>query len=117
MEKLRADPGVYSVMIVDMTILGMPAKELVEKALQMEGDVRVIVTSGYPVKLPFSAMAAGRHITALQKPFSRAMHPGAIDRTDNFIAALTCYFSASALPPMTDSQKTCSNPSPRAARR
>jgi DNA-binding NtrC family response regulator len=70
LEKLRAEPGVYAVMIVDMTILGMPAETLVKKALQMERDLGVIVTSGYAVKLPFSATASGRHITALQKPFT-----------------------------------------------
>jgi DNA-binding NtrC family response regulator len=70
LEKLRADPGVYSVMVVDMTILGLPAEQLVEKALQMERDLGVIVTSGYNVQLPFSAQASGRHIMALQKPFT-----------------------------------------------
>jgi two-component system cell cycle sensor histidine kinase/response regulator CckA len=54
LEKLQADPGVYSVMVVDMTILGLPAEQLVEKALQMERDLGVIVTSGYNVQLPFS---------------------------------------------------------------
>ena len=70
LENLKAEPGVYAVMIVDMTILGMPAEALVEKALRSERDMGVIVTSGYAVKLPFSATASGRHITALQKPFT-----------------------------------------------
>ena len=69
-QKFQAEPGVYSVLVVDMTIRGMPAEELVEKVLQMERDLGVIVTSGYPVQLPFSAMSSGRHITALQKPFT-----------------------------------------------
>ncbi len=70
LEKLRAEPGVYAVLVVDMTILGMPAEELVEKALQMEREVGVIVTSGYAVKLHLTATASGRHVTALQKPFT-----------------------------------------------
>ena len=70
LHKLRDEPGVYSVLVVDMTIHGMPAEDLVEKALQMERDMGVIVTSGYAVQLPFSATASGRHILALQKPFT-----------------------------------------------
>ena len=70
LEKLRAEPGVYAVLVVDMTILGMPAEELVEKALQMERDVGVIVTSGYAVKLPLTTTASGRNVKALQKPFT-----------------------------------------------
>ena len=70
LQKLRDERGVYSVLVVDMTIHGMPAEDLVEKALQLERDMGVIVTSGYAVQLPFSATASGRHITALQKPFT-----------------------------------------------
>jgi len=70
LKKLRDEPGAYSVLVVDMTIQGMPAEDLVEQALQMEREVGVIVTSGYAVTLPLSATASGRHIMALQKPFT-----------------------------------------------
>src|SRR5271156_5300668 len=70
LEKLRAEPGAFSVVVVDMTIHGMPAEDLVEKALQLERDMGVIVTSGYAVQLPISATASGRQVLALQKPFT-----------------------------------------------
>jgi len=70
LQKFHDEPGGYSVLVVDMTIHGMPAEELIEQVLQLERDVGVIVTSGYAVQLPFSASASGRHISALQKPFT-----------------------------------------------
>jgi DNA-binding NtrC family response regulator len=69
-EEFQAAPGTYAVLVVDMTLQDMPAEQLVDKVLQVDRKVGVIVTSGYPVKLPRSASSSGRHILALQKPFT-----------------------------------------------
>jgi DNA-binding NtrC family response regulator len=70
LEKFQAAPGTYSVIVVDMTLRGMPAEQLIEQVLQIDRHLGVIVTSGYPVRLPLSANSSGRQIVALQKPFT-----------------------------------------------
>jgi len=70
LEKFRAEPEAYSVLVVDMTLKDMPVAELVEQALQLECRIGVVVTSGYPVRLPLFAKAADARIVALQKPFT-----------------------------------------------
>ena len=70
LEKFQAEPGTYSVLVVDMTLRGMPADVLIEQVRRIDCHVGVIVTSGYSVRLPLSAESPGRHIVALQKPFT-----------------------------------------------
>lgn len=70
LDKFQAESGTYAVLVVDMTLQGMQAEELIEQVLRIDRHVGVIVTSGYPVRLPLSAESSGRQIVALQKPFT-----------------------------------------------
>ena len=70
LERFRTEPEAYWGLVVDMTLRDMPTAELVEQVLRLEFNVGVVVTSGYPVRLPLSAATAHARIVALQKPFT-----------------------------------------------
>ncbi len=63
---LESDPAI-GVLLTDLGLPGMSGRELVEKALQMRPDLKVVVVSGYASE-PDSGKFAGR-FAHLMKPF------------------------------------------------
>ena len=80
LEKFSIEPEAYWVLVVDMTLQDMPAAELVERVLRLDHRVGVVVTSGYPVRLPISATETDARIVALQKPFTPVTFVQTIER-------------------------------------
>jgi DNA-binding NtrC family response regulator len=72
-ECFDADPAAFSLIIVDMTLGGMPGAELIQKILERNPDAAVLATSGYPGSLRNLGGPSGAHIVMLEKPFTPRM--------------------------------------------
>ena len=67
--RFSSAPTNYALVIVDMGISGMGG-ELVSRLLEMNAEIRLIATSGYPFEpARLEALGEGR-VTFLQKPFT-----------------------------------------------
>lgn len=69
----EADPTAYSLVMLDMTIPGMTAEEFANKAQQLNPDVRLILTSGYPVEVSQFRISNMNRAVFLHKPFTPDM--------------------------------------------
>ena|SRR5260221_11641939 len=72
-ERFSADPSVYAVVIVDMTLSGMSGEAFIRKLLDRNLGVAVLATSGYPGSLYNLQGPPGARIAMLEKPFTPAM--------------------------------------------
>ena len=68
-EHFIADPSAYSVVIVDMTLDGMPGETFIRKVLDRNPAVAVLATSGCPGSLHNFERPSGARIAMLEKPF------------------------------------------------
>jgi len=79
-ERFTADPSAYSVVIVDMTLEGMPGEEFIRKVLDRNPAVALLAISGYPGSLHNFERPPGARIAMLEKPFTPRMLTEALAR-------------------------------------
>jgi DNA-binding NtrC family response regulator len=79
-EYLASDPGACSVVIVDMTVAGMPAREFVHNVVERNPEISVLATSGYPISLEDLGVPEGTRVAVLEKPFTPRMLTDALER-------------------------------------
>jgi DNA-binding NtrC family response regulator len=72
-ELFTADLPAFSVVIVDMTLEGMPGEKFIRKVLDRNPAVAVLATSGYPGSLHNFETSPGARIAMLEKPFTPRM--------------------------------------------
>src|SRR5437899_434333 len=72
-ERFTADLSAFSVIIVDMTLEGMPGEEFIHKVIERNPAVAVLATSGYPGSLHNFESPPGARIAMLEKPFTPRM--------------------------------------------
>jgi CheY-like chemotaxis protein len=69
-DRFSSAPTVYALVIVDMSMPGIGGNELARRLLEMNRELRLIATSGYPLEpAPLEALAEGR-VAFLPKPFT-----------------------------------------------
>jgi PAS domain S-box-containing protein len=66
---LRANVGEIDVILLDMTIPGASASEIVAEAAKNRPDIRVILTSAYSPEMSTSAMSLPQIRTFIRKPY------------------------------------------------
>jgi DNA-binding NtrC family response regulator len=76
-----ADGARFQVVIVDLTLEGMPGQEFIAKVLQRDPKVAVLATSGYSMSLLKLGPRSGR-VATLQKPFTPRMLTDALSQRD-----------------------------------
>jgi DNA-binding NtrC family response regulator len=74
-----ADETGFQVVIVDLTLDGMPGEEFIAKVLQRSPEIGVLATSGYSMSLLTLGLRSGR-VGTLQKPFTPRMLTDALQR-------------------------------------
>jgi DNA-binding NtrC family response regulator len=74
-----AAEGAFQVVIVDLTLEGMPGEEFIAKVLERDPGVAVLATSGYSMSLMKLGLRNGR-VATLQKPFTPRMLTDALER-------------------------------------
>jgi DNA-binding NtrC family response regulator len=79
-EYLASDPGACSVVIVDMTVAGMPAREFIRKVVERDRATAVLATSGYPISLENLGVPEGTRAAVLEKPFTPRLLTEALER-------------------------------------
>jgi DNA-binding NtrC family response regulator len=75
-----ADGARFQVVIVDLTLEGMPGQEFIAKVLERDPKVAVLATSGYSLSL-LKLGRSGR-VATLQKPFTPRMLTDALSQRD-----------------------------------
>jgi DNA-binding NarL/FixJ family response regulator len=78
-EYFAAENGAFQVVIVDLTLEGMPGEEFITKVMERNPTVAVLATSGYSISLMKLGLRGGR-VATLQKPFTPRMLIDALDR-------------------------------------
>ncbi len=71
----------FHVVIVDLTLEGMPGQEFIAKVLERDPKVAVLATSGYSMSLLKLGPRSGR-VATLQKPFTPRMLTEALSQRD-----------------------------------
>jgi len=79
-ERFTADLSAFSLIIVDMTLEGMPGEEFIHKVIERNPAVAVLATSGYPGSLHNFERPLGARIAMLEKPFTPNMLTEALAR-------------------------------------
>jgi DNA-binding NtrC family response regulator len=74
-----AENGAFRVVIVDLTLQGMPGEEFIKKVMERNPAVAVLATSGYSMSLMKLGLRGGR-VATLQKPFTPRMLIDALER-------------------------------------
>jgi two-component system, cell cycle sensor histidine kinase and response regulator CckA len=75
-----ATPRGFAAAVLDATMAGVSLDDLALKILRANPDVRVIVTSGYPVDLTFMQAEAPGRTMFLHKPFTPEMLAATVRR-------------------------------------
>jgi len=78
-ECFAAVGAAFQVVIVDLTLEGMPGEEFIAKVLERDPAVAVLATSGYSMSLLKLGPQGGR-VGTLQKPFTPRMLTDALER-------------------------------------
>lgn len=81
-KSFEQNPGGFSLVLVDLTLSGMPVPELLTRMLQLKPDLLILVCSGYPFDMT-TLPAPQSQIGFLQKPFTPRMLSEAIRRLHN----------------------------------
>jgi CheY-like chemotaxis protein len=66
---LRANAGNIDLILLDLTIPGASSREVVEEAVQVQPDIRVILTSAYSQEMANSTVIAPQIRCFIRKPF------------------------------------------------
>ncbi len=74
-----AEGAAFQVVIVDLTLVGMPGEEFIAKVMERDPEVAVLATSGYSMSLLRLGLRSGR-VATLQKPFTPRMLIEALER-------------------------------------
>lgn len=72
--------GTYDVFLTDMRMPGVHGLELIEKALAADGDMNVLVMTGYPEDFPYVEVAQRGATDFLNKPFRQEELKGKLIR-------------------------------------
>jgi DNA-binding NtrC family response regulator len=72
-ESFTTERDAYSVVIVDMTLVGMSGEQFIRKLLDRNPAVAVLATSGYPGSLHNFETPPGTRFGMLEKPFTPSM--------------------------------------------
>jgi DNA-binding NtrC family response regulator len=72
-ERVQANPGGYSVAVLDATMPGLSLDELALNILNAAPSIRVLAASGYPVDMTSMEKAAPGRVLFLPKPFTPEM--------------------------------------------
>ena len=67
---VQAEPGAYSVAVLDGSMEGMSMEELAQRLLSANPDMCVLAASGYPLDMSKLKEAAPGRVAFLLKPFS-----------------------------------------------
>src|ERR1051326_2941252 len=67
---LQADPSLYSLALLDMSMPGMGGHQLALRILELHPLIRVVVVSGYPEEFSGVETLAGERVSFLRKPFA-----------------------------------------------
>lgn len=67
---LQADPSLYSLALLDMSMPGMGGQRLAQRILELHPLIRVVVVSGYPAEFSGVEMLGGQRVSFLRKPFA-----------------------------------------------
>lgn len=79
-EIFERDPSSFTLVLADVTLPGMSGTEMLERVLQLNPRVRVLICSGYPFDMATLPSAYLRQIAFLQKPFTPRMLADSIGR-------------------------------------
>jgi DNA-binding NtrC family response regulator len=80
MAAVAAEPGGFSVAVLDATIAGSTLEDLATQMLMVTPRLCVIAASGYPVDMSLLEAAAPGRVTFLHKPFPPEMLATAVRR-------------------------------------
>ena len=80
LEAVAAQPGGFSVAVLDATLAGPSLDDLAGQMLMLTPRLCVIAASGYPVDTSFLESAAPGRVTFLHKPFGPEMLAAAVRR-------------------------------------
>ena len=78
--QFNAPEANYSLIVVDLSLPGLSGEELSRRMLSANPDIRLILTSGYPIDPRETLAEAGERVAFLHKPFTPAMLTETIDR-------------------------------------
>ncbi len=79
-ESLASEGAAPAVVIVDLTLEGMPGEEFIHKVRERDPGIAVLATSGYPVPVEKLGLPPGARVAMLQKPFTPRMLNEALAR-------------------------------------
>ena len=71
--RVEEEPAGFALAVLDGTMPGLEMNDLVLGMLRASPDLRVIVSSGYPVDMTRMEAAAGDRVSFLLKPFAPEM--------------------------------------------
>jgi two-component system cell cycle sensor histidine kinase/response regulator CckA len=77
---VKADPGVYSVAVLDGSMPGMTMPELAGNLLRANSQLCVLASSGYPVDISALEKSAPGRVSFLPKPFTPEMLAATVRR-------------------------------------
>jgi DNA-binding response OmpR family regulator len=66
----KADPGIYTIVLLDLKIPGMESSEILENIRRLRPDIPVILMSGFGSQDALARMAGHRISGFLHKPFT-----------------------------------------------
>jgi len=79
-ESLTSEDPAPAVVIVDLTLEGMPGEEFIRKVRERDPGIAVLATSGYPVPVENLGLPPEARVAMLQKPFTPRMLTEALER-------------------------------------
>jgi DNA-binding NtrC family response regulator len=78
--EFHADPLAYVLVLADATLPEMSATELLQKMLDLNPKVAMLICSGYPFDMASLDPALRERVGFLQKPFTPRMLAGAVEK-------------------------------------
>lgn len=79
-EEFSAPHADYGLVMIDLSLAGMPGEKLSQMMLSANPDVRLILTSGYPFDTRKLSEAGPNRTAFLHKPFTPSMLTETVDR-------------------------------------
>ena len=79
-ERLAADPGAYSLVVTDISLPEISGRQVVERLLERNPDLRVLVCTGTAFALSSVAESLRARVGVLAKPFAPPMLADAVRR-------------------------------------
>ncbi len=79
-ESLTSEDPAPSVVIVDLTLPGMPGEEFIRKVVERNPAIAILATSGYPLSIHSLGLPYNPRLALLQKPFTPRMLNEALEQ-------------------------------------